>query len=345
MNRGGPNRADPGGSETRSERDDAGVAVGRIRAARASLVRGLGRQAREMERLRAESHLGVRAALVLASYPSFIVAAQFAVGDARLLFAFYRPAAFDRLPDGFRAAFAHLPPWWHDFTRLSHALVHDPAAFHLHLWTNVVGIALFATALYVVCDAAGWRPVFYAGYFALAAFAPVVASFVYEAYGAGALAWGASTVGFAYLGLLAAAFVARLRRLDPAVGRWWAFAPAAAAVPARIGVPAEPLIDGLCLLFVAFVVGDARVWIRRRVASAAATVSDGDVSARRRADAIRATLGFLVAVCVLPALDALTNGGGNVAHQTGFLVGVTFGAVLLTFVADTADTVDGGSAP
>lgn len=293
------------------------------RGAGPTVARVLRRQVEDLERLRAGCRLGPREALVLASYPALLVVAQFALGDSRLLFAFVRASERHHLPRGLRALLVRLPPWWHDLTRVTHALVHDPSTFHLHLWTNVVGIGMFAAAMYVVCDAAGWRHVFYFGYLSLAATAPVVASFTYGAFGVGALAWGASTVAYGYLGFLAAALVARLRRLDDDVERWWAFVPVALSLlPATFGLPGEALLDAAALLVVVVALGDVSAWMRSRS------------FAGRRGDALLATLGFLAALVCLPAFDAAVV--GNVAHQTGFIFGATLGGVVLTFVDDTA---------
>lgn len=269
--------------------------------------------------------LDAPAVLAAMAYPLLLVAVQFLVGGNRLLFVLYRPAELHRLPAGWRWTVSHLPTWWHDLTRVTYSLVHDPSGFHLHLWTNALTIAAFALALHVVCAAVGWRRTYAVAYVVLAFTAPVVASFAYVAFGTGVYAWGASSVGFAFLGFLAGTFLARVRQLDPSFrARWAVGVPAVSLPPVAVGVPGEPLLDAVGTLVALAALWAVFRWAALREPTTPATTNG-----------LVAAFAFLAGAVALPLADVATTGGGNLGHQVGFLYGALL-AVGALFLNDPA---------
>jgi uncharacterized membrane protein YedE/YeeE len=66
--------------------------------------------------------------------------------------------------------------WWHELTRLTHALVHDPSGYHTHVIGNAVLIGVAAWALLTLLSALGQRRWFVFMYWEVAVVAPVVGS-------------------------------------------------------------------------------------------------------------------------------------------------------------------------
>jgi hypothetical protein len=104
---------------------------------------------------------------------------------------------------------------WHELTRLSHALIHQPSSTHTHVFGNVLLIALLAWALLIVLTALGRRSLFILAYWELTIVAPVVGSFAFDLLGRTAHGYGASTIGFAFLGTVAVASAAVLLNTLP----------------------------------------------------------------------------------------------------------------------------------
>ncbi|WP_380675270.1 hypothetical protein [Salinigranum sp. GCM10025319] len=92
--------------------------------------------------------------------------------------------------------------WWHELTRLSHALVHDPSGYHTHVVGNAVLIGVAAWALLTLLSALGQRRWFVFVYWEVAVVAPVVGSFSFDLFGETPHGYGASTVGYAFLGIV-----------------------------------------------------------------------------------------------------------------------------------------------
>lgn len=92
--------------------------------------------------------------------------------------------------------------WWHEFTRVTHAVVHDPSGFHAHVVGNVVLIVTAAWILLGLLTALGERRWFSFFYWELVVVAPIVGSYSFDLFGTTAHGYGASTVGFAFLGLV-----------------------------------------------------------------------------------------------------------------------------------------------
>ncbi|AUV82567.1 hypothetical protein C2R22_13730 [Salinigranum rubrum] len=144
---------------------------------------------------------------------------------------------------------------WHEFTRVAHVLIHAPSEYHTHVFGNVALIVVAAWALLVVLTALGQRRWFVFCYWELVVVAPVVGSFSFDLFGTTATGYGASTVGFAFLGVVAVVSFLALasalrRRLDECVG---------AGRPVRLdgGHAVSPLVvAGFFVLVVAVVVLD-----------------------------------------------------------------------------------------
>lgn len=92
--------------------------------------------------------------------------------------------------------------WWHELTRLTHALVHDPSNYHAHLLGNVVLIGCAAWALLVLLDRLGRRRWFVFVYWELVIVGPIVGSYSFDLFGTTPRGYGASTIGYAFLGSL-----------------------------------------------------------------------------------------------------------------------------------------------
>jgi hypothetical protein len=92
--------------------------------------------------------------------------------------------------------------WWHEFTRVTHAVIHDPSGFHAHVVGNVVLIVTAAWILLGFLTALGKRRWFSFFYWELVVVAPIVGSYAFDIFGTTAHGYGASTVGFAFLGLV-----------------------------------------------------------------------------------------------------------------------------------------------
>lgn len=99
---------------------------------------------------------------------------------------------------------------WHELTRFVHVLIHAPGLYHTHVLGNVALIALTAWALLVALDVLGQRRWFGALYWLLVAVAPIVGSFAFDRFGQTPNGYGASTVGFAFLGIVAVVSVLAL---------------------------------------------------------------------------------------------------------------------------------------
>ena len=91
---------------------------------------------------------------------------------------------------------------WHELTRVAHALIHAPSEYHTHVLGNVSLIVIAAWALLVVLTALGYRRWFTFCYWELVVVAPVVGSFAFDLFGTTANGYGASTVGFAFVGVV-----------------------------------------------------------------------------------------------------------------------------------------------
>lgn len=144
---------------------------------------------------------------------------------------------------------------WHELTRLAHALIHAPSAYHTHVFTNVTLIVATAWALLVVLTALGHRRWFPFVYWELVVVSPVVGSFAFDLYGQTALGYGASTIAFAFLGVVSVVSALALvrARLDSSADRLEAGQP----VSSDGGHVVSPFVMGafFCLAVVA-VVGD-----------------------------------------------------------------------------------------
>lgn len=92
--------------------------------------------------------------------------------------------------------------WWHELTRLTHALVHDPSGYHAHVVGNVVILAAGAWALLALLSALGRRQWFPFVYWELVVVAPLVGSYAFDIWGQTPHGYGASTIGYAFLGVV-----------------------------------------------------------------------------------------------------------------------------------------------
>jgi hypothetical protein len=99
--------------------------------------------------------------------------------------------------------FAAYAPAWHELTRVSHALIHAPGPYHAHVLGNAALILVTAWALLLALIELGERRWFVFLYWELVVVAPVVGSFAFDLFGRTAHGYGASTVGFAFLGVVA----------------------------------------------------------------------------------------------------------------------------------------------
>ncbi len=89
---------------------------------------------------------------------------------------------------------------WHELTRVAHALVHDPSGYHTHVIGNVVLIMLAAWVLLLFLATIGLRSWFTVIYWELVLVSPIVGSYAFDLFGMTTHGYGASTVGFAFLG-------------------------------------------------------------------------------------------------------------------------------------------------
>jgi hypothetical protein len=145
--------------------------------------------------------------------------------DAWVRLRYMRYTAAQTAPPG-RLAPESLAPYawaWHEFTRVAHVLIHAPSEYHTHVLGNVALIVVAAWALLVALTALGQRRWFVFCYWELVVVAPVVGSFAFDLFGTTATGYGASTVGFAFLGVVAVVSFLALssalrRRLDERVG-------------------------------------------------------------------------------------------------------------------------------
>jgi hypothetical protein len=182
-----------------------------------------------------------------------LVDAWFQFGYVRYAAARTAPAA--RIAPG---PLAEYPWWWHELTRLTHALVHDPAGHHAHVVGNVVVIVVGAATLFALLAALGRREWFALVYWELIVVAPVVGSFAFDLFGETAHGYGASTIAFAFLG---AVLVTGLAVLGRSVGgdvrrRLHGRGAASRSVRPDGGVtaPAGPIAVGALLLAVGVIV-------------------------------------------------------------------------------------------
>ncbi|WP_136601131.1 hypothetical protein [Salinigranum halophilum] len=106
---------------------------------------------------------------------------------------------------------------WHELTRVAHALIHAPGEYHSHVLGNVALLVVGAWALLVMLTTLGSRQWFVFYYWELVVVGPIVGSFAFDLFGTTPNGYGASTVGFAFLGsvgvLSALALASDLRRL------------------------------------------------------------------------------------------------------------------------------------
>ena len=140
---------------------------------------------------------------------------------------------------------------WHELTRLSHALIHQPSSTHAHVLGNVLLIALLAWALLSVLTALGRRSLFVFAYWELVVVAPVVGSFAFDHLGRTPHGYGASTIGFAFLGIVAVVSLVVLA--DTLVG-CLARRLVKATTRRDGGSSVDPLFAGLLLLSAAVVI-------------------------------------------------------------------------------------------
>jgi hypothetical protein len=94
------------------------------------------------------------------------------------------------------------PWWWHGVTRVSHVLVHDPAGYHAHAVGNVVLLGVAAWCLLAFLSGLGRRRWFAFVYWELAVVAPLVGSYAFDLWGSTPRGYGASTIGYAFLGVV-----------------------------------------------------------------------------------------------------------------------------------------------
>ena len=109
--------------------------------------------------------------------------------------------------------------WWHELTRLTHALVHDPSGYHAHVVGNVVILAGAAWALLALLSALGRRRWFPFVYWELVVVAPLVGSYAFDLWGQTPHGYGASTIGYAFLGVVLVTGLFVLREHLPGAGR------------------------------------------------------------------------------------------------------------------------------
>lgn len=99
---------------------------------------------------------------------------------------------------------------WHELTRVSHVLIHAPGTYHTHVVGNALLIGSAAWALLIVLTALGRRRWFVYVYWELVTVAPIIGSFAFDLFGTTARGFGASTVGYAFLGVIAVVSVLAL---------------------------------------------------------------------------------------------------------------------------------------
>ena len=146
-------------------------------------------------------------AATIFSVPLLLLAVHFLVQpfvDAWARFGYVRYEVARTAPAGRIAPepFTDHAWWWHELTRLTHALIHDPSGFHTHAIGNAVLIGVAAWALLTLLSALGQRRWFVFVYWEVAVVAPVVGSFSFDLFGETPHGYGASTVGYAFLGIV-----------------------------------------------------------------------------------------------------------------------------------------------
>lgn len=164
----------------------------------------------------------VAEALTILSVPSLLLVVNFAVQP---VFAAWPKLRYVRYPVARTTPPTDLAPdpltgvawWWHELTRLTHAVVHHPA-LHTHVLWNAALITVAAAALLGFLAALGRRRWFVYLYWELAVVAPVVGSYAFDLFGRTVHGYGASAVGFAFFGALSVFCAAlALRRLRHAI--------------------------------------------------------------------------------------------------------------------------------
>lgn len=144
-------------------------------------------------------------AATILSFPTLLLVVHFTLQpllDAWQRFGYVRyPVARGAAPEQLAPAplTAHAW-WWHEVTRLSHALVHSPGGFHSHALGNAAFILVAASVLFVLLALIGQRHRFGLIYWELVVVAPIVGSFSFDLFGTTVHGYGASTVCFAFLG-------------------------------------------------------------------------------------------------------------------------------------------------
>ncbi len=197
------------------------------------------------------------------SVPTLLLVVHFLVQpgfDAWVRFRYVRYSVAQTTPSHQLAPDPFTPyAWaWHEFTRVAHALVHAPGGYHSHVVGNVALIVLTAWALLVTLTALGRRRWFVFCYWELVVVAPVVGSFAFDLFGTTATGYGASTVGFAFLGVVVVVSLVALvddcrRRVGERLG-------SGGPVRSDGGQAVRPsVVAGVFLLSVAVVAGDVLV--------------------------------------------------------------------------------------
>ena len=141
------------------------------------------------------------------SVPTLLLFVNFVVQPALAMwpkFGYVRAAAARTAP-AHRIApepFTDVAWWWHEATRITHAAIHDPSGLHGHVLGNATLIAVAAALLLAFLGALGRRRWFVYVYWELVVVAPVVGSYAFDLFGRTAHGYGASAVGFAFVGVL-----------------------------------------------------------------------------------------------------------------------------------------------
>lgn len=146
------------------------------------------------------------AATVL-SVPTLLLFVNFVVQPALAMwpkFGYVRAAAARTAPAHriAPAPFTDVVWWWHEATRITHAAIHDPSGIHSHVLGNATLIAVAALLLLAFLGALGRRRWFAYVYWELVVVTPVVGSYAFDLFGRTAHGYGASAVGFAFMGVL-----------------------------------------------------------------------------------------------------------------------------------------------
>jgi len=146
-------------------------------------------------------------AATILSVPTFLLFVNFVVQPAlemwpKLGYVRY-PAARTAPPHRIAPEpFTDVAWWWHEITRLTHAGIHDPSGLHGHVLGNAALIAATSVILLALLGALGERRWFSYVYWELVVVAPIVGSYAFDLFGRTAHGYGASTVGFAFMGVL-----------------------------------------------------------------------------------------------------------------------------------------------